>query len=71
MAERSFVEEVKKLRLGAGARMAPATVRELRDAALADEHGEKLRAALQRHGLGTAAADVRPGKQALALGEAA
>ena len=29
----------------AGARLAPATLRELRDAALADEHGNKLRAA--------------------------
>ena len=32
----------------AGSRMAPATVRELRDAALADEGGDKLRAALAR-----------------------
>jgi indolepyruvate ferredoxin oxidoreductase, beta subunit len=35
----------------AGARLAPATLRELRDAALADEHGHKLRAALSRHAL--------------------
>jgi len=35
----------------AGARLAPATLRELRDAALADEHGHKLRAALVRHAL--------------------
>jgi indolepyruvate ferredoxin oxidoreductase beta subunit len=35
----------------AGAGLAPATLRELRDAALADEHGEKLRAALARHAL--------------------
>ena len=35
----------------AGAALAPATVRELRDAALADEHGEQLRAALARHAL--------------------
>jgi indolepyruvate ferredoxin oxidoreductase beta subunit len=35
----------------AGAAMAPATLRELRDAALADEHGDKLRAALARHAL--------------------
>ncbi|MFP6560299.1 indolepyruvate oxidoreductase subunit beta family protein [Paraburkholderia sp. B3] len=35
----------------AGARLAPATLRELRDAALADEHGHKLRAALTRHAL--------------------
>ena len=32
----------------AGATLAPATLRELRDAALADEHGEKLRALLAR-----------------------
>jgi indolepyruvate ferredoxin oxidoreductase beta subunit len=31
--------------------MAPATLRELRDAALADEHGHKLRECLQRHAL--------------------
>jgi indolepyruvate ferredoxin oxidoreductase beta subunit len=36
-----------------GARVAPATVRELRDAALADEHGDKLRIALGRHALAT------------------
>lgn len=35
----------------AGATMAPATVRELRDAALADEHGVQLKAALARHAL--------------------
>lgn len=35
----------------AGGRLAPATLRELRDAALADEHGHKLRAALARHAL--------------------
>ncbi|HTR11419.1 MAG TPA: indolepyruvate oxidoreductase subunit beta family protein [Paraburkholderia sp.] len=35
----------------AGARLAPATLRELRDAALADEHGHKLQAALVRHAL--------------------
>jgi indolepyruvate ferredoxin oxidoreductase beta subunit len=40
----------------AGASMAPATVRELRDAALADERGDKLRIALQRLGLGAEAA---------------
>jgi indolepyruvate ferredoxin oxidoreductase beta subunit len=38
----------------AGARIAPATVRELRDAALADEHGDKLRILLQRHALAAA-----------------
>ncbi len=35
----------------AGNRIAPATLRELRDAALADEHGKKLQAALARHAL--------------------
>ena len=35
----------------AGAALAPATLRELRDAALADEHGRQLRAALARHAL--------------------
>lgn len=35
----------------AGAQLAPATLRDLRDAALADEHGHKLRAALARHAL--------------------
>jgi indolepyruvate ferredoxin oxidoreductase beta subunit len=35
----------------AGATLAPATLRELRDAALADEHGDKLRAALAQHAL--------------------
>lgn len=35
----------------AGARLAPATLRELRDAALADEHGTKLQAALVQHAL--------------------
>ncbi|HYF21511.1 MAG TPA: indolepyruvate oxidoreductase subunit beta family protein [Ramlibacter sp.] len=34
-----------------GHRIAPATVRELREAALADEHGERLRQALERHEL--------------------
>ncbi|HEY2254212.1 MAG TPA: DUF6537 domain-containing protein, partial [Variovorax sp.] len=34
-----------------GASMAPATLRELCDAALADEHGHKLRAALAQHAL--------------------
>jgi indolepyruvate ferredoxin oxidoreductase, beta subunit len=34
-----------------GADLAPATLRELRDAALADEHGDKLRATLARHAL--------------------
>jgi len=41
----------------AGARVAPATVRELRDAALADERGDKLRALLARAGM---AADIAP-----------
>jgi indolepyruvate ferredoxin oxidoreductase beta subunit len=35
----------------AGAALAPATLRELRDAALADEHGHTLRNALTRHAL--------------------
>lgn len=35
----------------AGARLAPATLRELRDAALADEHGHKLQAVLVQHAL--------------------
>ena len=35
----------------AGAALAPATLRELRDAALADEHGHALRASLERHAL--------------------
>jgi indolepyruvate ferredoxin oxidoreductase, beta subunit len=35
----------------AGVSLAPATLRELRDAALADEHGEKLRAVMAQHAL--------------------
>ncbi len=35
----------------AGARLAPATLRELREAALADEHGKALQALLARHAL--------------------
>jgi indolepyruvate ferredoxin oxidoreductase beta subunit len=35
----------------AGGALAPATLRELRDAALADEHGDKLRAKLAQHAL--------------------
>jgi len=35
----------------AGTALAPATLRELRDAALADEHGHKLQAALVQHAL--------------------
>ena len=35
----------------AGATLAPATLRELRDAALADERGDKLRATLAQHAL--------------------
>jgi indolepyruvate ferredoxin oxidoreductase beta subunit len=35
----------------AGATLAPATLRELRDAALADENGSQLKAALSRHAL--------------------
>ncbi len=37
-----------------GAAVTPAILRELRDAALSDERGEKLRAALGRHGLAAA-----------------
>jgi hypothetical protein len=51
--------------------MAPATLRELREAALAAERGDKLRHALQRLGLdesSTAAVRERP---AVAVGEAA
>jgi len=35
----------------AGSALAPATLRELRDAALADEHGDRLRAVLAQHAL--------------------
>lgn len=35
----------------AGATLAPAVLRELRDAALADEHGHRLKAALEHHAL--------------------
>lgn len=35
----------------AGPKLAPATLRELRDSALADEHGKQLNAALRRHAL--------------------
>ena len=35
----------------AGSHLAPATLRELREAALADEHGKALQAALARHAL--------------------
>lgn len=34
-----------------GTRLAPATLRELRDAAMADEHGKQLMVALKRHAL--------------------
>jgi indolepyruvate ferredoxin oxidoreductase beta subunit len=44
-------ETVMAVVMKAGARLAPATLRDLRDAALADEHGDKLRAALARHAL--------------------
>jgi len=37
--------------LRAGNALAPATLRDLRDAALADEHGDQLQAALARHAL--------------------
>ena len=35
----------------AGSKLAPATLRELRESALADEHGKQLNAALRRHAL--------------------
>jgi hypothetical protein len=35
--------------------VAPATVRELREAALADERGDQLRIAVARHGLAASA----------------
>jgi indolepyruvate ferredoxin oxidoreductase beta subunit len=35
----------------AGATLAPATLRELREAALADEHGDTLKTTLARHAL--------------------
>ena len=38
--------------LRAGQGLAPATLRELRDAALADEHGKQLRAKLAQYALG-------------------
>jgi indolepyruvate ferredoxin oxidoreductase, beta subunit len=42
-------ETVMAVVVKAGARLAPATLRDLRDAALADEHGHKLHAALVQH----------------------
>ncbi|MGB5808575.1 indolepyruvate oxidoreductase subunit beta family protein [Castellaniella sp.] len=46
--------EVLMTVLGRDARvMAPATLRDLRDAALADEHGRRLRDSLARHGFST------------------
>ena len=47
---RNFDAVMAAVRKG-GAAVAPATVRELRDAALADEHGHQLGAALARHAL--------------------
>ena len=49
----------------AGARVAPATVRELRDAALADERGDKLRAALEKNGLAASTPGAAAKKPAL------
>ncbi len=54
-----------------GARMAPATVRELRDAALADERGDKLRATLARLGLGGAEARGAAKARGIQVGEPA
>ena len=47
---RNFEAVMAAVRKG-GAAVAPATVRELREAALADEHGSQLGAALARHAL--------------------
>ena len=47
---RNYETVVDAIRRGAD-RIAPDTVRELRDAALADEHGRMLQAALARHAL--------------------
>jgi indolepyruvate ferredoxin oxidoreductase, beta subunit len=44
----------------AGSALAPATLRELRDAALADEHGNKLRAALAQHALASSTTVASP-----------
>ena len=44
-------EKVMAAVVRAGALLAPATLRELREAALADEHGKKLQATLVRHAL--------------------
>lgn len=54
----------------AAGRIAPAAVRELRDAALADEHGDKLRAALLKQGLAEAA-PTRAAAARSAVGEPA
>jgi indolepyruvate ferredoxin oxidoreductase beta subunit len=45
----------------AGATLAPATLAELREAALADEHGAGLQAALARHGLAAGTKAARAG----------
>jgi indolepyruvate ferredoxin oxidoreductase, beta subunit len=55
----------------AGSRMAPASLRELREAALADERGEKLRNALQRLGLDEPPAAAVRERPAVAVEEAA
>jgi indolepyruvate ferredoxin oxidoreductase beta subunit len=46
----------------AGARLAPATLRELREAALADEHGKQLNEALARHALAEGPAGASSGR---------
>jgi indolepyruvate ferredoxin oxidoreductase, beta subunit len=55
----------------AGPHLAPATLRELRDAALADEHGEQLREALQRLGLDESPLSAVRERPAVAVAEAA
>jgi len=42
-----------------GGALAPVTLREMRDAALADEHGDKLRAVMAQHALQPAAQGIR------------
>ena len=53
----------------AGATLAPATLRELREAALADEHGVKLEAVLLQHALADAAPPVFVTPQRAAAGD--
>jgi indolepyruvate ferredoxin oxidoreductase beta subunit len=55
---RTLMDAVRR----AGARLAPATLRELREAALADEHGKRLKEALARHALTPVPAPRAPGR---------